>query len=108
MIYTLQDIKTKILPIIVAYGIKAVYVFGSYARGTATEESDIDLLIDTTGTSLTTMFRLGKLFDELQATLGKKIDLVTISALQQKHSMQSDVLFQENVMTDMVCLNDVA
>ena len=48
MIYTLEQIRDAVAPIAKKYQIPAVYLFGSYARGTATEESDIDLLVDTT------------------------------------------------------------
>lgn len=47
MIYTAEEIRRRITPIAVRYRLKAVYLFGSYARGEATDESDIDLLIDT-------------------------------------------------------------
>ena len=47
MIYTEEEIRLCITPVAVRYRLKAVYLFGSYARGEATDESDIDLLIDT-------------------------------------------------------------
>ena len=47
MIYTIEEIRRRITPVAVRYRLKAVYLFGSYARGEATDESDIDLLIDT-------------------------------------------------------------
>lgn len=47
MIYTAEEIRRRITPVAVRYRLKAVYLFGSYARGEATDESDIDLLIDT-------------------------------------------------------------
>lgn len=108
MVYTLQDIKEKISPIISKYNISAVYIFGSYARGTANEASDIDFLIDTAGTELRSMFKLGALFNELSDILDKKIDLVTVSSLHQKPLMQSDVLFYNNIMAERVSLDDVA
>ena len=52
MVYTVEQIAQCILPVAQKYGLKAVYLFGSYARGTATESSDIDLLIDTSGTNI--------------------------------------------------------
>ena len=52
MIHTIESIANIIEPIAKKYHLPAVYLFGSYARGTATEVSDIDLLVDTTGTSL--------------------------------------------------------
>ena len=55
MIYTLEQLKELIAPIAEKYRLSAVYLFGSYARGTAKEASDVDLLVDTTGTSLTSL-----------------------------------------------------
>lgn len=47
MIYTVEEIRRRITSVAVRYRLKAMYLFGSYARGEATDESDIDLLIDT-------------------------------------------------------------
>ena len=47
MIYTAEEIRRCITPVAVRYRLKAVYLFGSHTRGEATDESDIDLLIDT-------------------------------------------------------------
>lgn len=49
MICTLDEIRRIIVPIAQKYNLSAVYLFGSYARGTAKEDSDLDLLVDTTG-----------------------------------------------------------
>ena len=61
MIYTISDLQNVIAPIAKKYQIPAIYLFGSYAKGIATESSDIDLLIDTTGTALTNLLSLGAL-----------------------------------------------
>ncbi len=47
MVYTIAELQRIITPIAQKYRLRAVYLFGSYARGTATENSDVDLLIDT-------------------------------------------------------------
>ena len=52
VIYTQDQIRQMIAPIAEKYHLKAVFLFGSYARGDANESSDVDLLVDTTGTSL--------------------------------------------------------
>ena len=46
LIYTIDELKQKIVPIAARYNLPAVYLFGSYARNEATEESDVDILID--------------------------------------------------------------
>ena len=45
----LHDIKTLLEPIFIKHGIIRAIVFGSYAKGTATEQSDIDIMIDSAG-----------------------------------------------------------
>jgi len=49
-------------------------VFGSQARGDATEQSDIDVLVDFSETK--SFFELSRIQDELQTIFGKKVDLV--------------------------------
>lgn len=46
MIYTIEEIKEKTIPIAKKYGIDSMSLFGSYARGEATENSDVDFYID--------------------------------------------------------------
>lgn len=46
MVYTIDDIKARVIPIAKRYNLQAVYLFGSYARGEADDNSDIDLAIE--------------------------------------------------------------
>ncbi len=71
-------------PVAEGYCLPAVYLFGSYARGTADDESDVDLLVDTTGTALKSLVTLGALYNDLEEALDKKIDLVTVSSLTEQ------------------------
>lgn len=102
MIYTIDEISRRIQPVASAYGLQAVYLFGSYARGEATENSDIDLLIDTSGTNLRSLFSLGKLYCDLESALEKKIDLITLSSLEQSTRLSSDELFRDNIEREKV------
>ncbi len=42
--YTIEEIKEKAVPIAKKYGVKKLSLFGSYARGEADGESDVDFL----------------------------------------------------------------
>ena len=108
MVYTVSEIESIIRPIAEKFGLKAVYLFGSYARNEATENSDIDLLVDTTGTQIRSLFSLGALYCELEDALQKKLDLITVSALEQPAQMQSEEVFRENVRRERVELYAVA
>ena len=81
MVYTMDEIKQIISPVAEKYHLRAVYLFGSYAKGTATESSDIDLLIDTTGTSIKSLLQLSTVYCDLEEALGKKVDVLTLGQL---------------------------
>lgn len=108
MIYSIDQIKRIISPIAQKYHIPAVYLFGSYARGTASETSDLDFLIDTTGTELTSLIKLGALYIDIEAAFGKPIDLITISSIEQAPQKPSDLSFRQSVLKERVCLYAVA
>ena len=108
MVYTIDEIKEIIKPIAEKYRLLAVYLFGSYARGTANEQSDVDLIVDTTGTQLKSLFTLGALYNDLEEALGKRIDLVTVSSLQQRLQIPSEEAFRDNVWKEKVSLYDAA
>lgn len=104
MIYTQSEIAALVQPVAEKYGLKAVFLFGSYARSEATEQSDIDLIVDTSGTQIKGLFALGALYCELEEALGKKIDLITVSALEQRAQMPGEVRFRETVNRERVKL----
>ena len=86
-IYTIDEIAALVKPVAERYGIERVWLFGSYARGEATEDSDVDFLIDV-GRRMG-MFELGGIFEDMKSAVRKEIDLVTVSSLY--HPCNSDV-----------------
>lgn len=81
-IYTFNELVNVISPIAERHNVSRVYLFGSYARGEADEQSDIDLRIE--APQLHTLFALGGLYADLEEALGKSLDLVTTEALRKK------------------------
>ena len=65
----------KLRAILKRYGVTSASVFGSYARGDATANSDLDLLV--TYAPKTTLFKVIDLQDELEAAAGSRVDLVS-------------------------------
>ena len=108
MIYSIYEIQQRIAPVAKQYGVKAVFLFGSYARGEAREDSDIDLLVDTSGTNLRSLLSLGALYCDLEAALQKPIDLITVSVLEQRAQMPSEEMFRETVMKEKLNVYDAA
>ncbi|MCL1936132.1 MAG: nucleotidyltransferase domain-containing protein [Defluviitaleaceae bacterium] len=78
---TIEEIKEKIIPIAKEYGITKVALFGSFARGKATENSDIDILINESE-KIRGMFTFGDFIVKLENTLSKKVDVITYSDLK--------------------------
>ncbi|WP_458405161.1 nucleotidyltransferase family protein [Methanobrevibacter sp.] len=46
MVFTIDEIKKRAIPIIIKYGINTFSLFGSYARGEANDDSDLDFVMD--------------------------------------------------------------
>ena len=63
------------------YAVKKVGLFGSFADGTYTEESDVDILVEFERPVGWQFFSLEKY---LERTLNRKIDLVTVNALKEQ------------------------
>ena len=96
MILTIEEITKKVAPIAKKYNLKEVYLFGSYARGEAREDSDIDLLYVKfdNSMSLTTKYML---LDELEDSLGKKVDLVSLQAFVMNKKVPGTDEILENI-----------
>ena len=100
MVYTLEEISRRVRPVAEKYKLKAVYVFGSYARGEAREDSDVDLLVDTCGADLSGFYAIGGLYNDLEEALEKELDMITVSALEQPIRHKSDIGFRESVQRE--------
>lgn len=74
--------RNDIVQIAARHGASNVRVFGSVARGEATAESDIDVLVDLEpGRSL---LDLGGLLMDLRALLGCNVDVATANSLRPR------------------------
>ena len=71
-----------------AYAVQYCYLFGSYAKGKATERSDVDLLVS----SETTGLRFYELAEKLREKLRKKIDLLDVKQLAGNSELLNEVL----------------
>lgn len=92
-VLSIKQIKDRIKPIIKKHQIKDVYLFGSYSRGEANENSDVDIYCDKG--DLRTLYDEVDLIDEFENALGKKVDLVTIGSRMQD-------FFKQQIEEDMI------
>ena len=77
-ILTIKQIKERIKPVIDKHGIDEVYLFGSYARGEANRDSDVDIYCSSG--DVNSLFKEVDLIEEFENALGKKVDVVTMGS----------------------------
>ncbi|MFW6282158.1 MAG: nucleotidyltransferase family protein, partial [bacterium] len=73
-----KDMKKQIADILKKRNVSHASVFGSFARGDANENSDIDILVEPSEKNL---FELAAIKNDLEENLNKRIDLVTYNVL---------------------------
>jgi predicted nucleotidyltransferase len=78
--YSIPEISRIVSPIARSYGINRLSIFGSYARGEATPDSDIDFHILDRG-SLRGLFQLSGFELALEEALETPVDVVTTDSL---------------------------
>ena len=91
---TIKQIKQIIKPILNKYGIYEIYLFGSYARGEANKDSDVDIYCER-GKVKTIKTQI-ELEEELESSLDKKVDILFIGGLF------TDISFKEELEKDMI------
>lgn len=94
-VYTLKEIKSIIKPILQKYGIFDIYLFGSYARGEANNESDVDIYCEKG--NIRNLIDQENLIGELEKSLNKKVDIVF-------NTSYMDDYFKQQIMEDMIKL----
>ena len=76
----LEELKRKVLPVLLPYGVRRIALFGSVARGEDTSASDIDILVTLRPRDERPplgLFQWIALEEELSRRLGRKVELVT-------------------------------
>lgn len=76
-IYTIDEIKKRFEKVAKKYEIGEAYLFGSYARGKATKNSDVDFYINK---GKIRGLELSGFYLDVKNAMKKDIDLVTTSA----------------------------
>jgi predicted nucleotidyltransferase len=95
MSYSTTEIKEKLEPIFKSAPIERAILFGSYAKGSQTPTSDVDIAIDSSGKLLNIHFY--GVLEEITECLNKRIDLLEISEVREKSPLAS-VIAKEGVV----------
>ncbi len=85
---TIDKIKTICNEIFKDFNVNYCYLFGSYAKGTQKENSDVDLLISTDITGL----KFYGLIETLRENLHKKVDLLNLEQLKDNLDLVNEIL----------------
>ena len=86
-ILSLQEIERAVQEVLSDYVADYCYLFGSYAKGTATERSDVDLLISASVTGLS----FYELTERLREELKKKVDVLNVTQLDGNPELMNEI-----------------
>lgn len=87
-ILKIEDIKQKCSDIFIDYNIDYCYLFGSYSKGKAKENSDVDLLISSTVKGL----KFYGLVEKISNSLRKKVDLLDMGQVVNNPELLNEIL----------------
>ena len=88
-VYTVDEIKMILQQLLKNMPIESVILFGSYAKNTATKDSDVDLLIDSKGKLKGLKFYA--IIDMIQEKLNKEVDIIEKSEIDEGSKIQTEI-----------------
>ncbi len=99
--YTINEIAKKIHSVAEAYNIDKIYIFGSYARGEATENSDIDLYVEF---SSPLGLRYCSFVSDMEECLGVRVDIITKNALYNPATLAVNQKLIQKISEERKCI----
>lgn len=94
-VLTIKELKLIIKPILNKKGIFDIYLFGSYARGEANNNSDVDIFCE--HGNVKSLYDVYDLNEELKKALNKNIDIIFKDSKLEKS-------FEDNMKKDLIKL----
>lgn len=76
-----QTMTQKIAEYFKTQPVLKVWLFGSFARGEQTPESDVDILVVPDRSQHFSLFTLSGMYEDLKELLGREVDLITDGGL---------------------------
>ena len=89
-VFSIDDIVKLVKPVAGKYGVNAIYLFGSYARGEADENSDLDFLVFGGEDFKPTM--IFAFAEELRKILKKDVDVFEISEINKDSDFYNTIM----------------
>lgn len=75
MIFTIEEITKRTIPIAIKHGVNRLCLFGSYARNEASDESDLDFIMD--DGDVTSLIKYMSFVQDLEDEFKCHVDLVS-------------------------------
>lgn len=89
-IYTQMELRALVLPLMEKYRVAEAKLFGSYARGDADEESDIDLLL--IGGQDFRPMDVFAFAEDLHENSGKTVDVYELREISRNSALYQSIL----------------
>ncbi len=92
MVYTVDEIKKRCKPIAIKHGVNSLGLFGSYAKNNATEDSDLDFVMD--DGKVSSLIKYFSLINDLEEEFKCHVDLVSSSSYNKEFlkKIEKDVI----------------
>jgi predicted nucleotidyltransferase len=86
-IFDLAEIQNRLSPVFQANNVKSAILFGSYAKGEATPQSDVDILVDSGLRGLEFMGLVEYVYEALE----KNVDLIDVHYVEKGSKIEREI-----------------
>lgn len=87
-VFTVDELKKLLIPVFQNYNVRRAVLFGSYSKGSATPESDVDLMVDS---GLKGLKFVGLIGDIKQSLCGKEVDVLDVTHIDSGSSVDREI-----------------
>lgn len=87
MVRTIDDVQELLMPVFNTYGISRAVLFGSMAKGTATEKSDLDLLVDSKLKGL----KFVGFMEAVHQAVGMPVDVFDVTHIEKGSRIEREI-----------------
>lgn len=88
-VYTLEDIKEMLREVLIHTEVEKAILFGSYAKNKPTEQSDIDILIDSNGKIKG--LRYFAIIDMIKEKFDKDVDVIEKTEIDKNSKIEKEI-----------------
>ena len=88
-IYTLEDIKEMLREVLMHTEVEKAILFGSYAKNEPTEQSDIDILIDSDGKIRG--LKYFAIIDMIKQKFNKEVDIIDKTEIDKNSRIEKEI-----------------